>query len=378
MLAAIFGMAYADDSSVTLYGRVDVGIETSTNVGTPNGNSTSVVSNADYASKLGVLAKENLGGGTTAGANLEMGFAPADGSQNVGGNNGQNSQLFNRAANVFIGNDGLGKVTIGRQVNQNVKAAEYGEVRGGSNFGTALTFWDDSSSFGGSATSKTGLANYTGGYFLSNAVRYDTPTFAGLQGSVTYVAGGATSDSALGNLDASNKYFVDLTYKLGDFNSAIGYSSFNGSNGTANGQTAFIMGNYTFDKFKVAGGFTNMKNPNGDGAANTNYNLYQISGLYAVTPRTDVTIGYYKLQDVVNSNNGATQLSLYANYKFSKRVYVWAGVASVNNNGTSGFGSTSAGTGNANLNSLSTNYAAIPMNAGMVQTTYATGISYSF
>ena len=378
LLAAACGFAQADESSVTLYGRVDLGFGTSTNVGTANDNSTSMINNADYASRFGFKGQDNLGGGVRAGFDLEAGLAPATGEQNTSGANGS-QKLFNRKADVYIGSNTLGTLKLGQQQNPMIEGIEVGEVRGGSNFGTNLTYWDDSSSFGGSATSKTGVANLTGGYWMPNVIRYDSPTFAGFRGMIAYVAGGVPGDSALGDVQSSNKEMATLFYTYKDFNAAIGYDEFHNSTGVTNAQTKFATANYTYGKFKVAGGYVNFENPSvGAGVANTDFDMYMLSGMYKLTPTTELSVGAYKLKDNAVHTNGSTQYSFMAKHYLSPRVDVWAGVTSVNNNGASGFGSTSAGTGNASLNSLSTNYAQYPTISGQVQTTYAVGMAYAF
>lgn len=379
LLAATFGLAQADDSTVTVYGRMDLGIGTSTNVGSANGNSTGIISNADYASRIGFKGQDNLGGGVRAGFDLEAGFTPADGNQNNGGNNGQNSNLFNRKSDIYIGSDSLGTLKMGRQQNPMIEGMEVGEVRGGSNFGTNITFWDDASSFGGSSTSKTGVSNLTGGYWMSNVIRYDTPTFAGLRGMLAYTPGGVAGDGTLGAVQDSNKEFATLFYTYKDFNAAIGHDEFHSSTGASNAQTNFVSANYTYGKLKVAGGWSNIKNPSvGAGVANSDFDMSMISAMYKVTPVDEVSVGYYDFKDNANGNNGAKQYSLMAKHYLSKRVDVWAGVTQVANKGSSGFGSTSAGTGNASLNSLSNNYQAYPTIAGQTQTSYMVGMAYAF
>jgi len=196
---------------------------------------------------------------------------------------------------------------------------------------------------------------------------------------VSYVAGGVPDDSALGDVQASNKEMATLFYTYKDLNTAIGYSEFHNATGVTTAQTKFATANYTYNKFKVAGGYVNFENPSvGAGVANTDFDMYMLSGMYTLTPANEISVGAYKLKDNANHNNGSTQFSLMAKHYLSKRFDVWAGVTSVNNNGASGFGSTSAGSGNASLNSLSTNFAAYPTVAGKVQNTYALGMAYVF
>src|ERR1700753_1416845 len=96
-------------SSVTLYGRVAAGMDFLTNVATPNG-SKSVFrfgSNQYGASFLGLLGKEDIGGGTSVVFNLENQFTAGTGTV-IG------DAYWNRNAYVGLANDNYGSVWLGR------------------------------------------------------------------------------------------------------------------------------------------------------------------------------------------------------------------------------------------------------------------------
>ncbi len=94
-------------AQVTVYGNADASIIT-------GGGKTSFDGGGGYTTSLfGLRGSEDLGGGLKASFNLESAVNLADGSR--GGGAGGNANLFNRAANVGLGNDMFG-LTFGNQL----------------------------------------------------------------------------------------------------------------------------------------------------------------------------------------------------------------------------------------------------------------------
>ena len=152
-VTAFAGAAQAQ-SSVTIYGLLDVGVMgqsnsnmlngstggTSAGYGASssssypkNGNSFGFMQGGESASRLGFKGQEDLGGGTKAVFTLEQGVNTDNGSQYASGlpgngktttgmgnmsNTGDSSnqgQLFNRGAYAGLSNDKYGTMTLGRQ-----------------------------------------------------------------------------------------------------------------------------------------------------------------------------------------------------------------------------------------------------------------------
>jgi len=153
-IAAIsaFASAAQAQSSVTVYGIVDVGVMGQTNTGNLN-STTFPISSAlagtgagggsyvkpgtafggmgggESQSRLGFKGSEDLGNGTKAIFTLEQGFNPMTGSladtgmaangknQQISGDTSLQGQLFNRGAYAGLSNDTYGTLTAGRQQN---------------------------------------------------------------------------------------------------------------------------------------------------------------------------------------------------------------------------------------------------------------------
>ncbi|WP_082855366.1 porin [Paraburkholderia phytofirmans] len=170
-LAAFASSASHAQSSVTLYGVIDTGVEYVTNVGPQKSSSVHMPSlTASLPSLWGLRGKEDLGGGLKAIFVLESGFAPAQGTLNQGG------RLFGRQA--YVGLSGRwGTLTLGRQYSQIFWAILTGDTLAPNIFAAA------------------DLDPYLTQPRVDNAIAY-TFTSSGLTVAVTYSLGRDAVDSA--------------------------------------------------------------------------------------------------------------------------------------------------------------------------------------
>ena len=115
-----FASAAQAQSSVTVYGIMDVGFQgvttrgplTTTNASPTNQNFTRFSGEgSETSSRLGLRGTEDLGGGMSAFFTAEFSLAPTD--NNLSGN--ANSGLFNRQSFVGIAQKGVGRAAIGTQ-----------------------------------------------------------------------------------------------------------------------------------------------------------------------------------------------------------------------------------------------------------------------
>lgn len=371
--AVLSSTAYAQ-STVEIYGLIDAGVINARGVGASNGNSTQFLSSPMTASRIGFKGAEDLGGGLKAGFNLEGGFNPQDGTAGTTSGTGATNGLFSRAANLSLESTSAGKLTLGRQGHAGFQAFNYGDVNGGRNFGSSIIFWNDGSSFGGTSTAKTGIGTITGATFLSNSIRYDSPKFGPFRGSVQYVTGGGTDSSTLGNTSASNRTVVTGAFDQGPWGAAVGYTTANNSSSDENARVVTAGVKYTQDKYQLAGGWANFRNPSA--TTNNDFDLWQVSAKYNVTTKFNTAVGYYDLRDKTTTANQTKLVSLFGTYDFSKRTAVYAGVARADNQGANGFAS--YGAGGANINSLNTALPAAISTAGQDLTAYTVGMVHRF
>ena len=165
---AVLGVAMANpswaESSVNIYGYLDTGLQYVSNVG--GQSATSMEGGALAPERIGMRGVEGLGNGLKAGFRLESGILTNRGSL-VNSN-----RMFNRESSVFIGNDGMGTLSLGRMPDL---MYEYVPKFLSPPAPSALVNkhpgnWD----------------NYASQYQYSNAVKYESPEFAGFSLGAMY------------------------------------------------------------------------------------------------------------------------------------------------------------------------------------------------
>jgi predicted porin len=377
LVAAATGTALAQSTSnVQVYGIMDMGVMSTNHAGATNGSLNSVVCGIDQTCRLGFLATEDLGGGLKVGAKLESQIDGSSangstGSQGLGSASGSANAVFSRGANVFIEDAKLGKLTMGRQDNAAWSTYSSLDGRKNSNFGSITNFIADGSSFGGTSTAKTGLSNYTGSPFTSNTIRYDSPSFYGINGTYARVFGNTAGDS---DKSSADQYVVRYDNN-GMIYGAVGLYRVNNTSGNASGETTFAgVGARVTKDITLTSSYYKLTNPGAVSASNGDFDIVSVGARYQATPKVEVTAGLYRLKDNNNSANGADLQSVQATYSFSKRTQVYVAGSFVQNKGATGIAA--YGGGGANLNSLGTsNYLAA---AGADQTAYALGLRHSF
>ena len=265
-LAALAATSAFAQSSVTLYGRAEAGVDigykdtTSTRVQTQNqvagvitpGSETDRTTTREAkpgfrvqdgnaagqgTSRIGFRGTEDLGGGLKANFVMEMGVRIDEGCANTGiastctsGGSGGNN-LFGR--NAWVGlSGGFGEVRLGRQVLGSFGVHASGLAAGAS-----------------SGLYEAGANIVQGGVRFSNAIQYRSPGFGGISGTISLAApegsnsGVNPATGAPGNLvadtfETKNKTGVDLSlaYANGPIYVGFGYNRTGNSNVTANNE----------------------------------------------------------------------------------------------------------------------------------------------
>jgi len=183
-MGAFAGAAQAQ-SSVTVYGILDVGFQgvtsrapySSNALNTINTNSTRFTGEgSESTSRLGFRGTEDLGGGTTAFFTAEFQVNPTD--QTLSGNNGNG--LFNRQTFVGLGQKGVGQAAIGTQYTPiHLAVARTDPGQANNMLGNVIYAVNGSTGSGQTATSYTVRYN--------NALTLMTDRFAGVQVNGIYV-----------------------------------------------------------------------------------------------------------------------------------------------------------------------------------------------
>ena len=170
LLAGFAGAASAQ-TSVTLYGLIDIGLQYQSisvdKVGTSPELSSSrlgMTNGTQAGSRWGLRGTEDLGNGLRAVFVLESGFDSANGSS------GQGSRLFGRQSTLGLASNQWGQVDFGRQTNM------------------ASKYFAAVDPFGAGFSQANGGASFTSANTVrySNMVLYQTPSISGFNAGVGY------------------------------------------------------------------------------------------------------------------------------------------------------------------------------------------------
>lgn len=281
-------------SSVTLYGRMNVGIENYRFGSTPTRQGSSLTVLTSDASHWGIRGSEDLGSGNRAYFKAESGFQADSGVLSTA------NQPFSREVYVGLSNPELGSLQVGSQYGpglwQSLRADPF------------LRFGPGGQPY---------LLQVQRGYTLKyeNALQYATPTWGGLSARF-YMALG--EGQATGRANA-----VSVDYASGPFYAGAFVEQVR-STAAASHRTVSVAGSYDFTSFKLQGQVQQNRMP---GQAN-------VSG-YLLGVNVPVGLGQIKVSYVHKDAPGADASSLGVGYwhALSKRTTVYGNLARLTNKG---------------------------------------------
>lgn len=311
-------------SSVTLYGRADVSIQT----GHASGGSLTRLDSSNVAPSVwGLMGSETLGGGYRAVFKLEDGFNPGTGT--IAGS----GALFGREAWVGL-------------------AGPFGQIQFGVNY---TPFFTTLITYAQGPISTWGWGNASNNYFFlgttrnSNAVRYNSPTIAGLTLRASYSLGSngnTTLPSTLGNT-----FSVGLNYRAGQFSMDVDYLQQSAATATpVNAGSSTVMGNYVmagmlydFGWFEPAVLFQTHRGGQNVAASSTatfqnpDNDYYELSLLVRHLGPGTVLLDFGQYKRLGDSAGDSTSMALRYDYWLSKRTGLYAGVGHVRNGSAATF-----------------------------------------
>ncbi|MFM0310134.1 porin [Paraburkholderia sp. RL17-383-BIF-A] len=334
-LAGTFCAAAHAQSSVTLYGTLDTGLDYISNqkAGTGGKSNWMMESGNVSTDRWGLRGNEDLGGGLSAIFDLENGFNIDSGKFSNGGDE------FGRQAWVGIASTQWGSVTMGRQYDFLVDFVAPLSATG--------------SGFGGNiADHPFDNDNLNNDLRMNNSVKLRSATYDGVT-----LGGAYAFSNAAGGFSNNNAYSLGAQWTGGPFNLAVAYLQANQPGGvnqptntggalsssdgdaTLTGARQRILGaagRYTFGAATVGLVFTRtmLDDPHQitqGGAYSTlngdllTFNNYELNARYAVTPAFMLG-GSYTLTDGHFSDAGKSvsprwnQFMLQADYALSRRT----------------------------------------------------------
>lgn len=359
-LFAVAGAVHAQ-TSVTLYGVIDTGVEYINRVATaptvlppgatspsqgvaPVGSRFGMINQSGMsASRWGLRGVEDLGGGLKASFVLESGF-----NSDTGIFTG-NSAIFNRQAYVALSNE-YGKVGFGKQFSSmtdaivNFMPARFSPAYEPGIWMVGIDYKPNNTiKYSGQFGNISASAHYSFGAGLP--VTSLSPGGAGVQltnGGNGEIPGSPRDDTAWGG---------SLTYLGQSFGASVAYDQWNPSavvGQTAKVRKAYAGGSYSNGPLKLMAGYRWGDQTYANGNVALRDDFWFAGANYKFTPALDVALGYYYSNIKKMNLNGATgvatnpanpqQVSLVVDYALSKRtdLYLstaWAHNGSLGNDG---------------------------------------------
>ncbi|WP_321811905.1 MULTISPECIES: porin [unclassified Burkholderia] len=340
---ALVGTVAHAQSSVTLYGVIDEGINYTSNVSTSSGGKRlfNLSSGVLQGSRWGIKGTEDLGNGLKAIFTLENGFDVNNGRLSQGG------LLFGRQAYIGLADNRLGTVTLGRQYDSVVDYASPIAI---------------SHQWAGYIGAHPGdIDNFNNGQRTNNAIKYTSPNIRGVTFGGLYSFGGVA-----GNVTQNQVWSMGVGYAGGPVTLGLGYLNVRNANvgffgdssatpltaATANSSTPVISGFMSAHTYQVVGagaaytigaatvgatysytrfaglGDTVASGPNPNHySGSAHFNNVEVNFRYQVSPSLLLGIAYDYTKGgstatMTSSNPGATyhQGSVGADYFLSKRT----------------------------------------------------------
>jgi len=314
---AVMAVAGAASAQVTLYGKIDAGLEYK-DVG---GTTTTKINSGQFSgSRWGMKGSEDLGGGLSANFMLEGGFTvdngitgQTSGTGMAAGAAGQ-ARIFGRTAQVGV-SGGFGSLTLGRQYTPTDNVLWMPDPMGA----TGALAGPMYAVFAG-----TGTYDTLGNGRQNNAVSYSIPSMSGLNAqlmfapdesdaaghryvgaNMSYAAGPLTAvvawenTTATGAAKSTTGWLAGGAYDLGAFK--LGGEVMGGTTDTDSTTTGWYLGASTpMGAATLSAGYANAKVTT---AANveTKSNAWGINAVYSLSKRTNVYGGWTSKEDTVGA-----------------------------------------------------------------------------
>ncbi|PXW24469.1 porin [Paraburkholderia caballeronis] len=300
-MSAFAGVAHAQ-SSVTLYGIIDQGINYTNNA--KGASLINMTSGVLQGSRWGLRGAEDLGGGLKAIFVLENGFDLSSGKL------GQGGLMFGRQAYVGLSSTRYGSVLLGRQYDSVVDYV--GPLEVGDQWGGYI------------AAHPGDLDNFNNAYRTNNTVKFASVNYAGLTFGGTYSFGGVS-----GNFSQNQIWSLGAGYSNGPLTLGAAYL-----NARTPSNAGGLFGNNTSTSTASA-----VTSPVYSGFANANtYQVIGAGGAYtfgaATIGATYSNVSFRNLganlgaaTPVFQSGQNATFNNAEINFKYQFTPALLAGVA---------------------------------------------------
>jgi len=326
VLTAVTGAASAQ-SSVTLYGKVDLGLVLDS--GNPTGKSVRISSGVTGGSRIGFKGVEDLGGGMKAAFQLETGYC-AD--SNAGGAAG------NSPGAQFCTGGGF----MGRQAHGDLTGA-FGAISAGRQYSLGFNNLSTIDPFGTGFAGQVNNIVDPSGVRLNNSVTYSTPNMGGFT-----VSGEMALGEQTGNWESNRETGAGVTYASGPAYAGFTFYDVSDSTGTGAARKNYLLGG-TYDLGVIKLHALAQKST---GPASLDV-LDLMGGVTIPVAGGNVLASYIHHNDRTGADKDANQIGIGYLYPLSKRTSIYSAFARIQNRNGATFtvgNATEAGTGNKAFN----------------------------
>ena len=360
-LAALAATSAFAQSTVSIFGVLDVGYKSVNNSANSAAKSQSIAFNNTTTSLITFKGVEDMGGGMAATFVMEMPFNPVNSSSanaapGATGANYWNGTPFNGEQYVGI-SGGFGNLQLGTPTADGLWAGLIATPFGtGVGSGYSVWFGRLGTNVVSSLNQFTGAALNTGRIIRhANTIQYTTPDFGGFKATAGYAFGNdnaTVANPATGTLAGNTNTYTTLSLKYNNGPANVIYVYTNekaASNGAAGiyGVTAAgafvtaatvvlpvntditynqLSGNYTFGPATIYAGLSSTKH--NAAVPLEDSNSWNLAGQYLITPSIKLQANYLARNSNVAAN--ARLLGLGADYAFSKRTNAYFRYESIN------------------------------------------------
>lgn len=287
-----FAGTAAAQTTVTLYGLVDIGIARET--GGPAGGVTKVDGSGMHSgNRLGFRGTEDLGGGLSALFVLETGFNSDNGSLAQGG------LMFGRQSLVGL-KGSFGQLTAGRHYSPHFLAVDSMDPLDGISGGSFNLL---------RRTTRT-----------DNTIFYTTPAMGGFSSQLAYGFG-----EVAGNSSASRFMGGNVAYTAGPLVVKAAYHNAKNATATDTAKNTFIGGSYNFGAVKATLQYQVEKGAGAVNAAST------LLGAQVPVGAGTIMTSYIRKNDKAATDNDARMFAVAYTYNLSKRTNFYTSVMHIKN-----------------------------------------------
>lgn len=319
---ALLSNGAAAQSSVTVFGIIDVGLLTQSKSVT-GGSNNRLETSGLRQSVWGFKGVEDVGNGLKVFFNLESHFDTDTGAlHGTGDASGSGTILFRRQSNVGIKSDDYGTIILGRQYGPALLAHLGTEPRAFKEQFSNLYAWayDQFETFAGPNARNT---NNDVGIFLKNAVQYRN-TLGPVDFGVLYSFGevsGKTSNNTVLALGGSytGPVVVSLSYEY--MKDAV--------TGNKNIEHTGVGAALPYGDFTFKANYLTAKNSGADGVRTGKIDSIGVGMDYRWHPSNSLTVAYYDNKDKDHPLDHTRNLVLSNDYSLSKRTTLYAQLAYV-------------------------------------------------